>query len=124
MTEPKASPPSDSAAPPESEISSEDIPSIPPDPTLSGLLRRSMTEDDSKVDLLASVQTKLRQRSGGKFYAEGWSLSKQPPISTYLITSLLMLILLLVLYAALFSFAGDPRAITIDPPPIRVVPTR
>jgi hypothetical protein len=122
MTEPKAPPPSDSAPPPESESSSEDIPSIPPDPALSGLLRRSMTEDDSKVDLLQSVQTKLRQRSGGKFYAEGWSLSKQPPISTYLITSLLMLALLLVLYAALFSFSGTPKTIDIEPPAIRVMP--
>lgn len=117
MTEPKAPSPS------QPDTTSEDIPSIPPDPALSGLLRRSLTTDDSTVDLLQSVQTKLRQRSGGKFYAEGWSLSKHPPISTYLITSLLMLALLLVLYAALFSFSGDPKAIIIEPPPIRVLPT-
>jgi hypothetical protein len=108
---------------PSDEDIAEDIPSIPPDPALSGLLRRSLPDDDAKVDLLQDVQRKLRQRSGGKFYADGWSLSKQPPISTYLITSLLMLVLLLVLYAALFSFSGTPSAIEIEPPPIRVVPS-
>jgi hypothetical protein len=123
MTEPKPPLPQEASAS-EPDARSDDIPSIPPDPALSGLLRRSLSEDDSRVDLLQSVQAKLRQRSGGKFYAEGWSLSKHPPISTYLITSLLMLALLLVLYAALFSFSGTPRTITIDPPPIRVMPTR
>lgn len=111
--------PSDASQPSERDES----PSIPPDPSLQNLLRRSLPEG-ANVDLLQSVQRKLRERSGGKFYDEGWSLSKHPPVSRYLITSLFMLAILLVLYSVLFSFAGTPEPTRIDPPPIQVMPPR
>jgi hypothetical protein len=114
-------PPADPASP---EDNSEDLPSIPPDPALSGLLRRALPESESQVDLLQSVQRKLRERSGGKFYEEGWSLSKHPPISMYLITSLFMIAILVVLYSVLFSFSGTPENTTIEPPPVQVMPPR
>lgn len=59
--------------------------------------------------LLRGVQKKLRVRSRGKFYGDGWSTA-QSPRSTYLITSLLMLLLIAVVLFALLpnSFSSLP----------------
>ena len=48
-------------------------------------------------DLLSGVQRRIRERSRGRFYADGWSRSRAPT-STYVVTSLLMLIILLIVY--------------------------
>lgn len=45
--------------------------------------------------LLGGVQKKLRMRSRGKFYGDGWSTA-QAPKSTYLVTSALMLVLIII----------------------------
>jgi predicted PurR-regulated permease PerM len=45
-------------------------------------------------DVLAGFQKKVRERSDGKFYADGWSTARHPPVNTYLVTSILMLFLL------------------------------
>jgi hypothetical protein len=46
--------------------------------------------------LLGGVQKKLRMRSRGKFYGDGWSTAEAPK-STYLVTSALMLVLIITL---------------------------
>ena len=45
--------------------------------------------------LLGGVQKKLRMRSRGKFYGDGWSTAHAPK-STYLVTSALMLVLIII----------------------------
>ena len=63
---------------------------------LLSLLRTGRRHEDPP-DLLPGVQKKIRQRSRGKFYGDGWSTSKAHP-STYLVTSLIMLVILLAIY--------------------------
>lgn len=65
------------------------------------LLRQAMHVDRRKsVSVLPGVQRKIRQRSRGKFYADGWSTGRSPS-STYIVTSLVMLVVLAVIYLAL-----------------------
>ena len=61
-----------------------------------------MKVDRSKPpeSVLPGVQKKLRQRSKGKFYADGWSTGSSPR-STYFVTSLVMLVILAAIYFAL-----------------------
>jgi hypothetical protein len=80
-------------------------------PALSALLKRSLkaTEpdapgagaDDVEKDrlLLASVQRKLRQRSKGKFYADGWSTSQSRV--NYALVAGVMLVVIVAVYLAL-----------------------
>jgi hypothetical protein len=70
------------------------------------LLRRTAAKDEPPKDLLRGVQRRIRQRSRGKFYADGWSRSTSPA-STYLVTSLLMLVILAVLYFAMVPAGLD-----------------
>ena len=56
-------------------------------------------------DLLAGVQRRLQKRSGGKFYGDGWSTARSPR-STYLITSLLMLVLIALVFFILVPWGG------------------
>ena len=51
-------------------------------------------------NLLRGVQKKLRVRSRGKFYGDGWSTSESPK-TTYLITTLIMLVLVALLFLVL-----------------------
>ncbi len=59
------------------------------------VLRRALRPPAGSVapDLLHGVQKKLRSRSRGKFYGDGWSTVRSPR-STYLVTSVLMLVLI------------------------------
>ncbi len=59
------------------------------------LLRSALAPPPGSVapDILVGVQRKLRRRSRGKFYGDGWSTARSPR-STYLFTSLLMLALI------------------------------
>lgn len=89
-------------------------PPVPPDTEPGGselddddvraLLKRAMrVETDVAVPppvVLAGVQRKIRQRSRGKFYADGWSTSGSPK-ATYFVTSMVMLVIVVVLYFAL-----------------------
>lgn len=72
-------------------------------------------------DLLAGVQQKLRVRSGGKFYEEGWSTARHGPIATYFITSLIMLAILALAYFVLQPLAGRPETVRSQPAPVEVV---
>jgi hypothetical protein len=80
-------------------------------PALSALLKRSLetmepataepAPDDVEQDrlLLASVQRKLRQRSKGKFYADGWSTSQSRV--NYALVAGVMLVVIVAVYLAL-----------------------
>jgi hypothetical protein len=63
----------------------------------------------------------VRARSGGKFYADGWSTSRHPPINTYLITSLMMLAVLGIVYALLAPLSGEPVKIDATPQPVQII---
>lgn len=85
------------------------------------LLRGAIGEPTTLPDLTRGVQHKLRVRSGGKFYADGWSTVKHPPRTTYLITSLMMLFVSCVIYALLAPLSGAPE-VAKPPKPVTVVP--
>lgn len=55
-------------------------------------------------DLLKGVQKRIRTRSRGKFYNDGWSTARTPR-STYLITSLVMLILIGFVFLVLIPWS-------------------
>lgn len=59
------------------------------------MLRKALRPPPGSVapELLEGVQKKLRTRSRGKFYGDGWSTARSPR-STYLVTSVLMLVLI------------------------------
>src|SRR5688572_33422135 len=79
------------------------------DDVFRNLLRGAMKEDaEPAPDVLGGFQRKVRERSGGKFYADGWSTAKHDPTNTYLITSLLMLAAVGVIYALLRPLSGEP----------------
>lgn len=69
---------------------------------LRGALR---TPEAPRRDLLLGVQARLRQRSRGKFYADGWSTSRAPR-SLYLTTSILMLALIAFVFLVLIPWGG------------------
>jgi len=56
--------------------------------------------------LLKGVQRKLRMRSRGKFYGDGWSTSESPK-TTYLVTSLIMLVLVVLVFFALVPWSSN-----------------
>jgi hypothetical protein len=86
------------------------------------LMRGALEAKGSAPDLLGGVQKKLRQRSRGKFYGDRWSTTNQPPIQTYLVTSLLMLAVLAIAYAVLSPLSGEAKVTPMTPAPVRVVP--
>jgi hypothetical protein len=71
------------------------------------LLRAALAPPPGAVapELLRGVQRKIRKRSRGKFYGDGWSTSKSPR-STYLITSILMLALIALVFFVLIPWGG------------------
>ena len=87
---------------------------------LRSALKGGMAEDEPP-DVLAGFQKKLRERSGGKFYEDGWSTSRHPPINTYLITSLMMLAILGLIYALLAPLSGEPVPVENTPQPVQII---
>ena len=72
-------------------------------------------------DVLKGVQRKIRMRSGGKYFADGWSTTRQPPISTFLVTSLVMLMILAIIYLILRPLDTEP--VKVHPPaPVNIIP--
>ncbi len=57
-------------------------------------------------DLLHGVQRRLRTRSRGKFYGDGWSTARAPR-STYLVTSVFMLVLIAFVFLVLIPWGGN-----------------
>ena len=90
--------------------------------SLRDLLRGAAAQDNPPMpDVLGGVQRKIRVRSRGKYFADAWSTSRQPPISTYLVTSLVMLAIAAFVYVVLSPLSGEP--VKVEPPaPINVVP--
>jgi hypothetical protein len=88
----------------------------------SALKGRPAADEQAPPDVLGGFQRKLRERSRGKFYGEGWSTSRHPPINTYLITSLMMLAVLGVIYALLAPLSGEPAPVENTPQPIQIIP--
>ncbi len=71
------------------------------DDEVRSLLRKAMRVDRGATpNVLPEVQRKIRQRSQGKFYSDGWSTGGSPR-SSYFITSLVMLLVLIAMYFAL-----------------------
>jgi hypothetical protein len=80
-------------------------------PALSALLKRSLapvvpeaaepSKEDAEKDriLLVGVQRKLRKRSKGKFYADGWSTSASRV--NYALVAGVMLVVIVAVYLAL-----------------------
>lgn len=90
---------------------------------LRSLLRDALRAPaEESPDLLGGVQKKLRQRSGGKFYADGWSTAREEPLVFYLYTSVFMLAAVVLLYLALSTSAGVPVDVINEPAPIQLVP--
>jgi hypothetical protein len=56
-------------------------------------------------NLLRGVQRRLRTRSRGKFYGDGWSTARSPR-STYLVTSIFMLVLIAIVFIMLIPWSG------------------
>ena len=90
MTDKDEKPPSERE--PDSEESAQE--------SVRSILRRAKIRRHPEVDLLQGVQRRIRERSRGRFYADGWS-RRTSPTSTYVVTSLLMLIILLLVYFVL-----------------------
>ena len=73
------------------------------DPALKALLKRSLPGSDPPAApdprLLAGVQRKLRQRSRGKFYGDGWSTTHSR--INYALIAAVMLVTIVAVYLAL-----------------------
>lgn len=71
------------------------------------LLRGALRPPPGAVapELLSGVQKKLRVRSRGKFYGDGWSTAHEPR-STYLVTSLVMLALVILVLLVLVPWSA------------------
>ncbi|HEX7671898.1 MAG TPA: hypothetical protein VF395_20025, partial [Polyangiaceae bacterium] len=76
---------------------------------------------DSSPDVLAGVQKKLRDRSGGKFYADEWSTAKPSPTLTFLVTSALMFAIVLLAYAVLSPLSSKPERVKMEPQPVEIL---
>ncbi len=94
------------------------------DEEMQSLLRGALKSREPESDLLRGVQARIRERSRGKFYDDGWSTAEHPPIYTYLLTTALMLAVLFVIYAVLVPTAGEPEPVKSEPAPVQVVPRR
>ena len=103
--------------PPESD--SEDAADADVRDWLKGALHREV--EPLPVDVLAGVQKKLRERSGGKFYADAWSTAKESPTLTFLVTSALMLVVVALTYAVLSPLRGAAESVPSEPAPVDVI---
>jgi len=69
---------------------------------MSALLKRSLepkkaeAEPPDQTDFLRGVQKRIRARSRGKFYADGWSTSS--PRVSYTLVAAVMLVIVLLAY--------------------------
>lgn len=102
--ETEKAPPSSGDAPPSSEEGDVVVDEVDLKEALRGALRPP--PGSVAPDLLRGVQKKLRVRSRGKFYGDGWSTSASPR-STYLVTSAIMLVLVAIVFLVLIPWASD-----------------
>jgi hypothetical protein len=104
-----------------SDVPETEAPEGEDDDRLRSLVRGALRDDREPPDVLAGFQKKVRERSGGKFYADGWSTSRNPPEFTYLVTGILVLVALVVIYALLSPLSGHPERVTNEAAPVNVV---
>jgi len=73
------------------------------------LLRDALREPKRSASkkITAGVQKRIRQRSGGRFFADGWSTSREPR-ALYLATSLLMLLVVVLAWFLLTPLGLKP----------------
>jgi hypothetical protein len=90
--------------------------------SIRAALKAALRDDEAPPDVLSGFQRKVRERSRGKFYADGWSTSRHAPVNTYLITSLLMLAVLIVVYVLLSPLSGAPEPVKNEPKPVQLIP--
>jgi hypothetical protein len=79
----------------------EDAPDSRDDDPIRALLKRSAQLDaqsGAPVDLLRGVQRRIRRRSKGKFFADGWSTGASR-VSYALVAALMLLIVALAYFA-------------------------
>lgn len=88
------------------ELSEAELAELEEAPALSALLKRSLVKSEDIVpdatkdaELLVSVQRKLRKRSKGKFYGDGWSTSQSR--LNYALIAAVMLVTIVAVYLAL-----------------------
>ena len=106
MTEESDKPQDETAA--GEELSEAELAQLDEAPALSALLKRSLVKTEeatlpesssSEDELLASVQRKLRKRSKGKFYGDGWSTTHSR--LNYALIAGVMLVTIVAVYLAL-----------------------
>lgn len=95
--------------------------SEPEEERMRAIVRGALRGEGQAPDVLAGFQRKMRERSQGKFYADGWSTARHAPVNTYFVTSLLMLLALGVIYALLSPLSGRPERVQNRAAPINVV---
>jgi hypothetical protein len=95
----------DQAPPPDTEVG--EPPAEIDDVDMRDLLRSALRPPQGSVapDLVRGVQRRIRTRSRGKFYGDGWSVARSPR-STYLITSILMLVLIVFVFFVLIPWGS------------------
>jgi len=104
-----------------SEPSNDEPSEIGDDERLRSVVRGALRVSDEPPDVLAGFQKKVRDRSEGKFYADGWSTARHPPVNTYFVTGLMMLLALAVIYGLLSELSGTPERVNNRPAPVNVV---
>ena len=80
---------------------SERVDDPPDSPALRALLKRSLSAEALKdpPDLLSGVQRRIRKRSKGKFFADGWSTTHMRV--TYLLIATVTVLLVVLVFLAL-----------------------
>jgi hypothetical protein len=66
---------------------------------MRALLKRSLAPEQPHKPVLREVQRKIRQRSKGKFFSDGWSTSQQRV--SYALVAVLMLLIVAIAYFVL-----------------------
>jgi len=92
---------------PDRELTAEELAQLEAEEAkpLSALLKRSLEkeapepEPEQETELLAQVQRKLRKRSKGKFYGDGWSTTQSR--LNYALIAMVMLVTIVAVYLAL-----------------------
>lgn len=103
------SPRAASDAPSADAASTEEIdPALLDEVDLREIMRHALARPPrgEPPELLHGVQRRLRTRSRGKFYGDGWSTARAPR-STYLVTSVLMLVLIAFVFLVLIPWGGN-----------------
>ena len=91
------------------------------DERLRTMVRGALRVSDEPPDVLAGFRKEVREQSEEKFYADDWSTARHPPVNTYLVTGLMMLLALAVIYGLLAELSGRPERVRNQAAPVNVV---